>query len=761
MFRCAKGITFLAILTLLAGIPVQAQVAITAVDLGAHRASFAVTLNGVDVSERSTAYLDKEGTVYVSAADLAAWNLKHPLDPAFTQDGLAYYGLQTQLNLAVSVVRPQERLEIVAPSTAYIGGPQRERLPFTPGGGTVLNYKLDYRNAGESAPATTIGTYNLFLTQNASALQVDYQSQQTSSGVSFVRQLARWYSLDVSNHRVVQVGEGVTNGGFLGSSVQYAGLHIASQYQADPLFITHALPSVEGVAAEPSLVQVFINNVLQWREEVPAGPFVVRDLPASAGNADVILVLTDASGKQTTQIARPSIDEQFLRPGLTSYSLDAGFGRSDFASVSPRYSDPIVSTTLRHGVTPWLTLEAIGESVAGATFGGLGFEATPGFGQQAIFWYGDGSLRRTGYVQYGLNVRRFSFRESLRFNAESRPSEFDPNGLFSRFSETTQLRYNPSYKLSFRLRLDRRLASRGSPTTVLSMESLYRLRNFSVAVRPSYDRIGHVVSAVLELSQTIGETHDVTGTLDRPAGEPAGTSIEYEKQPSDPDDPWSFSALMATGPDELRGISLNDRMPWAEARVQAQDQNGIGNLGTQLNGSLALVGGGLNALRNFEQGEIVGVARLPGFAGVRIDVNGSPAGFTDKSGTIVLRGLSSLQENTITADLSNIPLAVDVKDPVSVLPMPSTPVAVDLLAPRAQSVIVLIVDANGKPLPPASWIVADSGAKFPVGLEGRVYLHGLGPGEHVFSPDGPHPCRLKLAFAPRWEIADAGKQVCR
>ncbi len=752
MPQFASRITLVLVLIAALSARASGQVTIITPDLGArvHSETFSVTLNGIDVSERSTFYLGADGIVYAGAGDLIAWDLKYPSEPSFTRDKVQYYGLQTLLRLAVSVRRPEERIEIIAPPTAFIGGPEREHGAFTQGGGAFMNYKLD----------RTIGQYDTFFTHNASGLEVDYKSMQSSNSVSFARELTHFYTLDVDNHRAYDVGEQNVDAPEVGESAKYLGLHVASEFGEDPLFVSHALPSVTGVATTPSIVEVYVNNVLQWREEVPAGPFVVRDLPPSAASSDVLLVITDSSGRRTTQVVRPNVQRDLLRPGLTSYSLDAGFGQDSFSSASPRYSVPIASTTIRHGVTPWLTLQAMGESMDGENFAAGGFQMRPGFGQQLTAWYGAGNVRRTGLINYQLSTNGFGFSEKIRFNSETQADEFNPGGVFSRFNETSTLRYSSIPDVSIDLNLNRSVSNTSSPQTVYSMDTSYSHSWYMITLRPSYDRYAHVVSASVELQQRIGSTHQLRETIDRPAGQTAGTTIAYQKQQRDEDDPWAWSARMATGSSDQREVSLEDRMPWADAKVLAQDQNGRGNVQTQLNGSLQLVGNNLNATRVQYNEEVVGLVRLPGFPGVRISVNGSPVAYTNRRGNAILTRLAALEENVISADLSGIPLAVGVRDPVRVEPLPSTPVTIDLLEPQAQSFDAFITGPDGKPLEPGSYIIADNGAHFPIGYEGRAFLRGLKPGEHTFQTQRLHPCSFHLTFAPRWEIVELKTVTC-
>lgn len=755
-----------ALLMLASVLPAWAQVEVQPTELDVQPQHYGVSVNGVDVSDDSVFYLADDGTIFASSHDLAAWNLRYQEQPAFVRNGASYYGLQTQLKLAVAVQHPQERLQIIAPPTAFLDGPERQLFALTPGGGTFLNYKLDYRGATEFSPAETAGQYEIFFTKNAWSLQTNYRSLQTSSGIQFVRQSSTLSATDFRNHRDITLGEQRMDAGDVGSNPDFIGLYVASNYSVDPHFITQALPSVRGVATQPSLVEVYANNTLQWRQQVPEGPFTVRNLPPSAAYGDVTIVLTDATGHRTTEIVRPTYDAGLATRGNTQYTFNAGLLErepANFGFGEPQATSSFgASTLLRHGVTSWLTLQAMGESLGGDPFGAIGAELRPFVGNATI-WFGNGKLRRTGRFSYDWSGDKISFSERLEYNAEQRPDPFDPNGLSSRFREEGQLQYSPTYDLRFELKLDREATSDGSAQSLLTLISSYAFGAVDLTFEPMYDRSRHAIDLRLQLSQRAGATHRITEAGNQPAGAPLSGSVGYSRSPRDPDDWWRYGVNAAMGRSLTRTVTVDSQMPWTLARFQGQDTTGLGgNIIGEMEGAVGLpYGAGALATRDKYQESVIGVVRIPGFGGVRIDVNGSPAGYTDPSGKLVVPYLSSLQENIVTADISGLPLGVDVTDPVVVVPLPATPVSVNMLPPRAQSIVLRVVDTNGRALPPATWLVSDSGQRFPIGYDGRTYIHGLRAGSHRFTTTSSPACAFDLNFAREWGIVEGQTSVCR
>ena len=766
MFSFARNIALAALLALTCITFARAQVEIHDTELDVQPQHFSVTLNGVDVSGDSLFYLANDGTVFAGGPDLADWKLRYKAEPAFIRNGKPYYGLQTQLKLAVAVERPQERLRIIAPPTAFLGGPESQRGPLTPGGGMFLNYKADYRGATAFRGAETTGEYNLFFTRNSSSLRIDYGSLQSAGGLAFARQSATLSATDYRNHRVFSLGEQEMDAGDLGTNPEIVGLHVASDYAVDPHFITQALPSVEGFATQPSLVEVFVNNKLQWRQQVLEGPFTVRNLPPSAAHSDITLVLTDATGHRTTRVVRPSYEPGLAATGMTQYTFDAGYLETEppvFEIGEPHANSAFaISSLVRHGVTNWLTLQAMSETIAGDPFAAVGAELRPFFGDATV-WFGNGKLRRTGRLSYSVSRDKFSFNERLEYNAVRRPDPFEPNLVSKSFREEGDLQYSPNYDLRFELKLDREVTSDGFGQSLLTLLTTVGAGSLDVTLEPMYDRTRHAIDLRLQLNQRAGATHRFSETANQRASTPVSGSIAYSRSPRDMNDRWRFGTTTAMGRNLTRTAFVESQMPWSDAKLQGQDTAGIGgDINAELEGAAGLVyGGGTHAMRDRYQENTLGLVRLGGFAGARIDLNDSPAGHTDASGNLVIQQLSALQENIVVADLSTIPLGVDVKDPVIVFPLPATPVSIDMLAPEAQSMAIRVVDANGHALPQATWLTADDGTRFPIGLDGRAYIHGLSPGVHTFSAEGPPRCSLQIRLERRWEVADAGAQICR
>jgi outer membrane usher protein len=160
-------------------------------------------------------------------------------------------------------------------------------------------------------------------------------------------------------------------------AVRFAGLEYASDFALRPDLVTQPLPAFFGEAAVPTTVQVFSGNAQVFEQDVPPGPFEIRNLPIVSHGGAATVVTTDVLGRETTQTLSLYATPDLLAPGLTSFTLDAGALRRFYGLDSFSYSQPVFSGTIRHGLRG-VTLEAHGEAaphlamLGGGLAGGIG-----------------------------------------------------------------------------------------------------------------------------------------------------------------------------------------------------------------------------------------------------------------------------------------------------------------------------------------------------------------------------------------------------
>jgi outer membrane usher protein len=688
-----------------------------------HLEGYRVAVNDVVVAKNAAVYIGNDETVYVSDDELDAWNLKHPRTPAFERDRHAYFGLQTDLALATTFNREEGTLEIVAPPTAFRGEPGTQRPELTPGRGAFMNYNLNALRQ----------RYDMYAVSQGGIYQLSYIGM-TDTQFAFRRSVLRWLQFDQTNHTAIVVGDSTSNGGWLGTSVTYGGIHYATDYTTDPQWVARQPPTVSGYANAPSLLEVYINNVLEIRRSIPEGPFTVSDLPIWAANSDIVLVLTDALGHKTVLQERPSYNPSFVGRGRTDFVIDTGVAKQNADQPNQFYSGFVGQSTVRYGLTDKITAEFLGEAINGDNFASGGADFALGPNNTFGFRMGGGNQRHSS--EYKLNVTNGSLRftEDLSYSsATTQPvSDLDFENITEQVQERSGLGFTIGPNLNFDFDFSRARSNQGSNQSNLSLRTSTNVGAFNVWLQPFYDFIRRTTSANLGFNLRLDKIHSLRETTGITEQGQTSAAVTWSKNQADDDDPLSMQVKLSASATQDRGFDIADDMSWASASFNYQQQNGVNTYDPELRGALALVGGNLFALRSVGDMESFGVLQIPGASNVRVKVNGSDAGTTNSNGTLLLRSLQPYRDNSIDVNGADLPIWYNLDDPLQVVPQKGAPVRLGSVVASRGAFTFRALDEQGVPLAAASDITL-GWSHYPIGYGGRVFVPGLAPGVARFT----------------------------
>jgi outer membrane usher protein len=718
-----------------------------------HLEHYSVEINDVSVSTDAEVYLTQDDVVYVSDANLDAWNLKRARSAAFEREGHKYYGLQTDLKLAASYNRQDKTLEIVAPRSAFRGQPdQGKPQPTTPGRGAYFNYDLD----------ETRQSYDFYAVSQGGVYQLKYLST-TSTQLEFYRSVLRWFQADSTTHRAIAIGDGTTNGGDIGSSIPFAGVHYATDYTTDPTYVSTSAPSVSGFASSPSLLEVYINNVLEVQRYVPEGPFTVDNLPTYAANSDIVLVLTDQRGVKSTQEVRPNFAPTFLSRGFSEFRFDSGIGKENVNTPTQYYRGFVAQADVRYGITDAITADVLGETINAKNFADAGLDIALAQGNSLTFRLGTGNSRRASDYRLNLQSGKVQLSEQFGLNSQSLQSveSSDSDDTIQNLTEQTNLSFPVGERWSFQLSFQRGRSNQNTDQSNISNQISTNFGTVGFAVTPMYDFVSHKYSANAQLNLRLDKRQSLSGTSAVTETGQTSAGITWRRTPSDPDDPIAASVKLTASQSQDKQVEVEDTMPWAVAAFTWQEQFDRNIYDPQLKGALALVGGNVYTLRTIGEGESFGILSIPGVSNVRVQVNGSDAGATNGQGWLLLRSLQPYRENSIDVNASDLPIWYNLDDPLHVVPRKSTPIRVNTLVASRGGFTFEAVDAHGVPLAAASLITSGM-QRYPVGYGGRVYAGGMAPGPTTFRGlVNEEPCTIEIVVPKDiTTIPDLGPQRC-
>jgi len=311
-----------------------------------------VSVNGQPMPEPAVVLKSPNGALYVAAESLRAWRLRTDGLPVREIDGKGYVPLAQVPGLTFELSEENQTLALAAAPERFVGAvlsePQSDSGRIDENGwGGFLNYDVLAESAdGEVrlAGAAELGAFS----PHGFGLST-FLGRWSKGGFGLTRLETNWTIDDVAGMRSLRVGDSVTRGGAGGPPLRFAGLQFARNFAVEPGFITLPLPSVSGSAALPSVVDVYVNDVLQSRQQVRPGPFQLRDVPVVTGGGEVQVVVRDLLGRETVTRQSYYAAPELLRRGCTiipTSSASCARISAAAATATPACSPPAPTATV-------------------------------------------------------------------------------------------------------------------------------------------------------------------------------------------------------------------------------------------------------------------------------------------------------------------------------------------------------------------------------------------------------------------------------
>jgi outer membrane usher protein len=714
----------------------------------------------------------KGGGLLVRAADLRAWRLLPPKGPPFVHRGEAFYPLEAYPGLAYRVDEAAQAVVIQAPpalmmSTDLVGTPRRFATPPPAPPGAFANYELLL--ARSDSTTTPSGVFELGAFGAAGVGVNSFLARRVGDHSQHVR-LDTTYTRDHPEKMdSFRAGDSIGRPGAWGRAVRFGGLQLTTNFATQPGFVTFPMPGIAGEAVLPSTVDIYVNDALRLRRDVPTGPFTIQDLPAVTGRGDARLVVRDLLGREQVIVVPYYSTPRLLRRGLHDYSYEVGAVRENYGIASSDYGRAFASGTHRVGFTDALTGEVRGEL--------LGEQQTAGFGGAVLIGgnvvvesaaaasrhaqRGSGAFGRIGVER---QTRAYGFGASTQVASERfvqlglQPDELAPARITQGFAGASlggASSLGFGYALQdFRDRPDTRLA------TLTYGVGIGRFGFLSASLQRIYAPLGET-SLSLVLAIPYGEMSSATVSSTRRSG--AETQTLAQAQRSLPlGSGYGYRALASLTGDERyeAGVSLQNNV--GTYALEAGTSNGASVVRASAGGSLSYFGGGLHASRRLSDG--FGLVQLPGYPGVRVYADNQEVGVTGADGTALVPRLRPYQINDVRIEEADIPFDARIggvqRDAV---PYYRSGVILPFAVKPARGALVTVRLADGEPVPAGATARIEGGAEdFTVGFRGELYLAGLSATNRVRVTWNGSACEFILPFAAGADpLPDLGTFTCR
>jgi outer membrane usher protein len=498
---------------------------------------------------------------------------------------------------------------------------------------------------------------------------------KTDTEERFVRLFTNITGDDRAALRRFIIGDFSAFSGALGSGGTFGGLSISKNFSIKPHFIRFPGLDISGILETPSDVEVYLNDILVKRAQLPPGEFDFLNLPGVTGSGDATIVITDAFGREQRTVTPFYHSTLLLKPGLHEYSYNLGFKRDELGKESFKYNDLAFVGFHRLGLSRTFTggvrAETDGDTVnIGPTtkylIGRIGELDTSIAVSYDDGRYGYGAFLRYLYVGKGLSGR-FSLRgftkeyANLSVSAEQDKSQYEwlagmgynhrrLGAISVTYSQTDRYtgmdRKTASIFYSRRLTNDIFLYIRASRTRTddisdKEVDEVFAGLNIYLGKRRSAN-----------LSRTIVEeraTEKVSVQQNPPLGTGFGYRLLTERAEDDEGDHTigGNASVQYRGP---FGIYSADYRRIAEENSYSLNASG----------GISFINGSLYFSRPIT--DSFALVKVADLEDVRVLYNNQEVGFTNRNGKVLVPGLFSYYDNMLSIEAKDIPINYELRE---------------------------------------------------------------------------------------------------
>lgn len=696
---------------------------------GAASAWLEITLNGALVGDELGVCDDQR--CWLPRAALSGWRIDIPAGIRSVHvDGADLVSLAELPGIAWRFDLAGQRVALTVAAAAFAGSVRdlgATALPCLDAAipGSFLNYSIQHSRAAGDSRSSAHLEWGLF--GRAGAFTT---TAILSSGNGYERLDSTWLIEQPERLASIRLGDSITDGGQWGRARRFAGVQWGNNFALRPDLVTFPLPAASGSSAVPATVDIYVDQVLRSRTEVPAGPFEFNNLPVTTGSGEVDMVVRDAYGREQHVRLDYFVSPQLLTPGLRAFEYNFGLQRSGLGE-STRYRDPIAVVTERIGISDRLTAEWHSEITADQVRSGLGAVTLAHGGLYALSVAGSTSAHGSGW----LASVGYEWRGDSLFGSAG-----------ASFASTGFDAASPAAERSARRRLHAALGWSlpigGSIAVSYLRQDRFEDEPFefaSLGYQFALGRLGHVQ---LSAARTLSPFEDTALSLHYalPLGDGGNASVEWMRQDdaaaerlqlqrsAPPLGGFGYRFALEPGATRL-DLGISARRQHGEYTVELARFMSEVSYRAEIAGGLAWIGGELYAGQR--SSESFAVVIVDDFPDVGIYADHRLVARTDERGRALIPGLRAWQRNRIGIEQGDLPFEAHVDAlEMTVTPPARSGLQVDFPVRREHSAQLRIVFEDELAIP-ATAVVEDfdSGAPVVLGLDGLVLLAGVRPGD--------------------------------
>ncbi|WP_054618050.1 fimbria/pilus outer membrane usher protein [Neisseria sp. 83E34] len=571
-----------------------------------------------------------------------------------------------------------------------------------------------------------------------------------------------------------------------GSSSRLGGIKLEHTYRTQPWRNTAPLRSYLGETTLPGTVDLYLNGVKQYSQDVGAGKYEITLPPSISGSGTAQVVATDVLGRQVVVDMPLYRGTGMLAKGLNEWSLEAGYLRRGYGLHNFDYGKkPVGSGALRYGITHFLTgqIHAQGGggyrqfgAAANTVIGSLGqlnfshaqsrFKQHKGaqssvfFSTQKGAWsFGAGwSHYGNSFSELGIIVDQDEFKPepghirtaSASLGWSSRKlGAFALSFLHNRRSAERQTDKIGTFNWNFNV--GKRI---GVYLNTSHNFSNSRQRSIYGGVSLSLDK-GYSANASSQRDGGSNQTHRLSLSKSSAGLGSPSWNVGWQQQ--------SNSHAKRQG--HLNGY-LNYDTQYGDFRGSVYNTRGVTNWNAGVRGGVVLMRGDVFATRTVN--DSFAVVSAGGMSGVPVKLFNNTVGKTNRKGLLLVPNLSAYQQNMLDIDITDLPQNVQVEQAaVRAVPGERSGVAVDFKLNIMRAASLTLKHSDGSVVQEGATVYREDGTPVAVvGFDGRAFIEHLAEGRNRFTvrlPENGGECRFDIDYRAeqyKGSLPDLGETIC-
>ncbi len=712
-----------------------------------------------------------DGEIMLSERDLHEWRMNPPSEGYIDYQGERFF-LLSDLDIQAELDLQSLTLTLQAPADLFDSASFNtwglNQLSLTPSSpGAFFNYDIssthfDFDNETRTSGLFELGTFSTWGSGTTNFLA---RHNQLGDLPDLVRLDTTWRKDYPEKMHSLVLGDTFIQGTSWSGSVRFGGVQWGTNFSTQPEFVRFPLMSFSGEAALPSTLDLYVNDALRLRQDIPPGPFTIDEIPTITGDGQARLVVRDLLGREKVITQDFYASQRMLRPGLNEYSLELGAIRENYGLENNDYGRVVAAGTWRRGISDNLTLETHGQLLRNQGMAGMGTYSLLPFGalftsalaiSQTDSQRGEllklGLQRQGQILSFGIDSQLTS-EDFVRVGmSENFALPSQQSRIFANLSTYEMGSINVAYtRQDYRQHNDVEFVNLGYTMKLkgigyLQLTALHFVNEHDTTLRLSLTLPMSMKRTTSSISASQTDTRN-EGTLQVQRSLPVGIGFGYRLR-------------AGVGDSDQRQASLSYQNDYGLYQLEGSRLNGQSATRANIRGGAAIVDRSLFASRYLDNS--FAIVKVPGFEGVRIYAENQQVARTNSKGEALIPRLRAYERNKISIEQLDIPLDANISGlNMEISPYYRSGVTLTFPVIRTRNAFFSLVLKNGEYLPIGAFVTNEQGEHFPVGNRGEVFLEYLEKVNHLQAHWQERSCQFTLVVPDSDEpIRELGEVAC-